>query len=238
MTKLVDKHMIWNSELTHNQFKGVGLSSPSDFFANIDNSNLSEFRLINKKGTSENSYCSYFIAIEKARFRLKTASGKFYEQLIYEAEVIKYFPALYLTPPEVVGYYSDDINKEAVIIFKYPPGFHLLKDLIELNLDPHILADFEVRKKSVMKKLSKALHKMHYSEFYYPYLFSENILVKHKSDEIAIIDLEDFLPLKKSPWYYRIEIISWFIKKREWCTLRRSLASNMYTKKYMKSLLK
>ena len=143
-----------------------------------------------------------------------------------------------MTPPEIAGYYSDDKNKEAVIIFKYPPGFHLLRDLIELNLEPNILADFEVRKKSVMKKLSKALHKMHYSEFYYPYLFAENILVKRKSDEIAIIDLEDFLPLKKSPWYYRIEIISWFIKRREWYTLRRSLASNMYTKKYMKSLLK
>ena len=238
MTKVIHKQMIWSSELTLKQFKGIGLSTPDDFLLKIDDYNLSNIRLIKKKGIKQNFYYSYFIAIDKARFRLKTASGKFYEKLIYEAEVLKYFPALYLTPPEIVGYYADDINKQAVIIFKYPPGFHLLQDLIELNLKPNVLADYEVRKKSVMKKLSKALHKMHYSEFYYPYLFAENILVKHKSDEISIIDLEDFLPLKKNPWYYRIEIISWFIKKREWCTLRRSLASNMYTKQYMKSLLK
>jgi hypothetical protein len=107
-----------------------------------------------------------------------------------------------------------------------------------MKLEPSVLADFEVRKRQVMRKISKALHKMHYSEFYYPYLFAENILVKHKSDEISIIDLEDFRPLSKCPWSYRIELVSWFIKKKEWNTLRKSLASNMYTRQYMKSLLK
>jgi hypothetical protein len=237
MTKVIHKQMIWSSNFVRRQFEGINLDAPSDFFLINNKSNLQEIHLIKSLGRVGHSYISYFMKIDKSRFRIKIASGKYYESLIYEAEVLKYLPALYLTPPEISAYYADDVKKEAVIVFKYPPGFHLLKDLIELDLKPTILADFEVRKKSVMKKISKALHKMHYSEFYYPYLYAENILVKHKSDEIAIVDLDGFLPLKRCPWYYRLEVVSWFLKKKEWCTLRKSLASNMYTKKYMKSLL-
>jgi hypothetical protein len=232
--------VIWNSDYIRKNFALADVITVDDFF-NLNEPDKFDDLTLKKEITSgggKNLYCKKFIRIKKSRFLLKVAKGKFYSKLIYESVVLKYLPALYITPPEIEAYYANESERICIILFKYPPGFHLLKDVIEMRLTPPILADFEVRKRNVMKKISKALHKMHYSEFYYPYLFAENILVKHKSDEISIIDLEDFRPLNKCPWSYRIEIVSWFIKKKEWSTLRKSLASNMYTKKYMKSLLK
>jgi len=239
-TRQNSNEILWKSDFIRNQFMAKGVRVLDDFF-NIEGRDVFKELLLKKHLRSgfgkRNNYRIWFIRIKNTRFLLKTASGKYYNKLLDEFLVLKYLPALYITPPEVGAYYVHDSDRVCFILFKYPPGFHVLRDLIELKLPPHVLADFEVRKRKVMKKISKALHKMHYSEFYYPYLFSENILVKHKSDEICIIDLEDFKPLKKCPWYYRLEIVSWFIKREEWNTLRTSLASNMYTKKYMKSLL-
>ena len=78
---------------------------------------------------------------------------------------------------------------------------------------------------------------MHYSDYFYPYWYSDHIMVKNQSDEIAIIDLEDFLHVKDCPWYYRLEICSWLIRQKQWRTLRNSLASGVFTKKFMQNLL-
>lgn len=231
--------VIWNSEFTRKTFHDLGLTDASKFWKLKEGDLDGTFSLVKEKSScgGKNFYSTVYLKINKSKYRLKRASGKYFQKLLDEQKVIKHLPDLYITPPIVIAYSIDDKNKQCFILFKYPPGFIVLKNLLEYNLHPTIIADFEVRKKDVMKKISKAMHKMHYSNYYYPYWYADHIMVKNQSDEIAIIDLEDFVHVKQCPWYYRLEICSWFVRQRQWRTLRRSLASGVFTKKYMKSLL-
>ena len=216
----------------------MGLDDAEKFWKLTENDidgTFTQIKAVSSLGGS--FYSTVYMKINKSKYRLKRACGKYFSKLVYERKVIKNLPDLYLTPPLIIAYAINEQTEECFLLFKYPPGFIVLKNLLEYNLHPTIIADFEVRKKDVMKKLSKAIHKMEYSDYYYPYWYSDHILVKNQSDEIALIDLEDFLPLKKCPWYYRLEAFSWYIRKKQWRTLRKSLASDVFTQKYMRSLI-
>lgn len=228
----------WQSDFTKRTFHDLGLGDASKFWR-LRNGDLNgACELVRELGYGENTYSTIYMKINKSKYRLKRASGRYFDKLLYEKQVLKHLPELHLTPPQIISESIDEKTKQCFILFKYPPGFIVIKNLLEYNLHPTIIADFEVRKKGVMKKISKALHKMHYSDFYYPHLYSDHILVKNQGDEIAIVDLEDFLPLKRCPWYYHLEPCAWLVRKKEWRTLRKSLASGIFTHKYMKSLLK
>lgn len=228
----------WNSDFTRNTFSELGLKDAKEFWELKEGDLSNACKLVRNFGGDKHSYNTIYMKIKKSKYRLKRATGKYFDKLLYEKEVINKLPDLHLTPPDVMAFAVDEKNRECLILFKYPPGFIVIKNLLEYKLHPSIIADFEVRKKAVMKKISKALHKMHYCNFYYPHLYSEHILVKNRGDDVAIVDLEDFLPVEKCPWYYRLEPCSWVIRKKQWLTLRKSLASGVFTQKYMKSLLK
>lgn len=228
----------WHSNFTKKTFVSLGLRDAAKFWNLSEGALDGACTLVKKLGSGKNFYSTLYMKINKSKYRFKRASGKYFDKLMYEQKVLKHLPDLHLTPPEIIASSVDEKNKKCFLLFKYPPGFIVLKNLLEYNLHPTIIADFEVRKKGVMKKISKALHKMHYSDYYYPYLYSDHIMVKNQGDEIAIVDLEDFRPLKRCPWYYRLELCSWLIRKKEWRTLRKSLASGIFTQQYMKSLLK
>lgn len=231
--------IIWHSDFTRRTFLDLGLGDAGKFW-NLRGGDLGGNCTLIKNFSYDNGknlYSTLYMKINKSKYRLKRASGRFFEKLLEEQRVIKHLPELHIHPPLVIAQSIDEKNKQCFILFKYPPGFIVLKNLLEYNLHPTIIADFEVRKKGVMKKISKALHKMHYSDYYYPYWYSDHIMVKNQSDDIALVDLEDFRHIKKCPWYYRLEICSWLIRKKEWRTLRKSLASGIFTQEYMKSLL-
>jgi hypothetical protein len=187
--------------------------------------------------SGRNFYSTVYMKINKSKYRLKRASGKYFKKLQNEHDMIAVLPELHITPPLVAAYSVNKKKSEYLLLLKYPPGFMLLKNLIEYNLHPTIIADFEVRKKDVIKKISIAMHKMHYSNYYYPHWYSDHIMVKSKSNEIALIDLEDFCHLNQCPWYYHLELCSWLVRHKQWSTLQKSLASAIFTKKYMKEIL-
>jgi hypothetical protein len=189
-------------------------------------------------GNGKDLYHTAYLKINKTKYRLKRVSGKYFSKLLYEYEIIKELPELHITPPLAIAYSIDEKAKQCFILFKYPPGYIVLKNLLEYNMHPSIIADFDVRKKDVMKRIVRVFQKMYYTDYYYPHWNSDNVLVKNKSDEIALVDLEDFRHLNQCPWYYRIELCSWFIRRRQWKTLLKTLAPGESMRKFMKDLKK
>ena len=71
--------------------------------------------------------------------------------------------------------------------------------------------------------------------YYFPDWHAKHIFIKKDSDEIALIDLERFLPLGKWPWYFSLWIVFYFRKLKVWRKLRRSLESDLFSNKDLKS---
>ena len=232
--------IIWRSDFAKKVFHDVGINNAEKFWKLEEGDIDCEFIDIKKKSSygGKNLYSIVYMKINKSKYRLKRASGKYFTKLMNERRMMKAFPELHITPPLVTAYSVDEKNRQCFFLFKYPPGFIVMKNLLEYKLHPTVIADFDVRKKAVMKKISKIIHKMHYCDYFYPYWYSDHLMVKNQSDEIAIIDLEDFLHLKDLPWYYRLELCSYLVRQKQWRTLRKNFASGIFTKKYMKSLLK
>ena len=230
----------WNSDFSKKTFQTLGLSDASKFWKLKDGDIEGQFVPIKKLSShaEKNLYSTVYIKINKSKYRFKRASGKYFEKLMHEHKIIKVLPYLHITPPSITAYSVDKENKQCFFLFKYPPGFTIIKNLLEYKLHPSIIADFEVRKQAVMRNISRSIHKMYYSNYYYPHWYSDHIMVKNQSDEIAIIDLEDFRHLEDCPWYYRLEFCSWLIRQKQWHTLHKSFPSGVFTKKYMKTLIK
>lgn len=232
--------IIWRSDFAKKVFHDIGIDNAAKFWKLKKGDIDCEFIPIKEISSygGANLYSTVYMKINKSKYRLKRASGRYFSKLMNERRMIEDLPELHITPPWVTASSVDEKNRQCFFLFKYPPGFLVMKNLLEYKLHPTVIADFEVRKKAVMRKISKIIHKMHYCDYFYPYWYSDHLMVKNQSDEIAIIDLEDFLYLKDCPWYYRLELCSYFVRQKQWRTLRKSFASGVFTKKYMKSLLK
>ncbi len=231
--------MSWESDFCKKTFASAGLADTSSFWNLKEGDIECECRLLRDICSlgGKNRYSTVYIKLNKSKYRLKRASGRYFAKLMDEFKMLKCLPELHITPPHVAAKAVDEKARQCMILFKYPPGFIVLKNLLDYNMPPPVLADFDVRRRSTMENIAKAVRKMRYSDYFFPNWIAENIAVKNKSDEFALIDLENFRHLKNCPAFYRIMPVSWLIRKIEWRTLRKSLASGVFTRKYMRKLL-
>ena len=228
----------FDSELCRKSFAALGLNDARAFW-NLRADDIDcESRLLRDICSfgGRHRYSTLYIKLNKSRYRLKRAGGRYFDKLMGELKVLKHLPDLHITPPQVAAKAVDEKARQCIVLFKYPPGYIVLKNLLEYNLPPPIIADFEIRRKKVMENIARALKKMQYCDFYYPYWTADNIAVKNKSDSFSVVDVEDFRHIKYCPIYYRLPLISWLIRKAEWRTLRKNLASGIYTSRYMRKV--
>ncbi|MBN1863609.1 MAG: hypothetical protein JW808_01775 [Victivallales bacterium] len=231
--------MSWESDFCRKTFAAAGLADSSSFW-NLKEEDIDcECRLVRDICSlgARHRYSTMYIKLNKSKYRLKRASGKYFGKLMDELRVLKHLPDLHITPLIVAAQAVDEEAHQCMVLFKYPPGFIILKNLLEYNMPPPILADFDVRRRGIMENIARSVRKMRYCDYFFPHWISENIAVKNKSKEFALVDLEDFRHIRNCPVYYRLTPVSWIVRKIEWRILRKSLASGVFTRKYMKRLL-
>lgn len=233
--------IVWNSELEKELFANAGLVEFADFW-NMDKAcapaGYKPIRQHVDRRTGRIKRQMVCFKVNGFKYYLKCASGKFYQCIVNEFEALKVLPEFGLIPAKLLSFSFNEKEKKAFLLFKNLGGFYSLKDILEFKAPPDVIADFQARQEDFFKKLVTAVRNIQSANYFYPDWHRKHIFVKRHGDEIALIDVERFLPLKKCPWYYKFLIPVYFIRRKEWKTLGMALGSKRFTRKFLKGLLR
>jgi len=230
----------WLVDLEKDFFNDAGLADFKQLWNLEDNSSGLEIEPIRQhlqRGGSRILRQTTRIRLNNSDYFLKRSCRKAYPNIVNEFEAMQLIKEFGLTPPRLLAYAFNEEEKQGLLLFKNLAGFDSLKELLEYEAPPEVVADFQVRKKEFLKQLTRIVRRIHDADYYYPDWFGKHIYVRRASDEIALIDLERFRHLKKCPWYYCLPITRMLARRREWNTLKKTLGSSLYTPAYLKSLL-
>jgi hypothetical protein len=176
------------------------------------------------------------IRLNRCEYFLKRAGGPAYPCIVNEHRAVGKVADFGLTPPRLVAWGFDETEWRGMLLFKRLPGYYSLQDLLEFKAPPEVVADFQTHKKDVLKRVTRVIRRVQDAGYFYLDWHSKHIFVRRGGDDIVLIDLERFRPLRDCPWYYRLFFVRYFVRRREWATLRRALGSSLYTPRYLLGL--
>jgi tRNA A-37 threonylcarbamoyl transferase component Bud32 len=233
----------WTNDKDKELFAKAGLSDFSDFW-DIETYNfpvkLHTMREHRNRKTKQVNRKMIRISFEPQVYYIKSASGIAFKNIKNEFDAIKILPDFGLKPSEVAGYYFDESQKQGFIILKDLEGFFSIKEILKKTTPPETLDDFISRKDELLHKIAKIIRHIHKSGYIYPDWYAKHLYIKKGSKEIALIDLERFLPSHKCPWYFSFPITSIFVRRKIIRKLRNSLEceSDLISSQYLKRIFK
>ncbi len=233
-----ENKIIWKDSEVEKFFLESGLAKVADFF-DIENgeTKTKSMRKHLDKTTGEVNRQMTRIEINEKVYYLKQACKNAFINIINEFEAIDILPEFNLVPPKIAAYLLDEENKVGFILLKELYGYYPIKELIDGTAPKVAIDDFLERKEDILKQIAQRIRKVHKSGYAYPDWFAKHIFIKQESDEIALIDLERFRPLDKSPWYFGFPVTSFFVKIKFWRKLRKSLKSDILPDVVLKNIL-
>jgi hypothetical protein len=177
------------------------------------------------------------IRLNRCEYFLKRAGGSAFPCIVNEHRAVNQVAEFGLVPPRLVAWGFDETEWRGMLLFKRLPGYDSLQDLLEFKAPHDVVADFQTRKKDVLKQVTRIIRRVQHAGYFYPDWHGKHLFVRRNGDDIVLIDLERFRHLRDCPWYYRLFFVRHFVRRREWATLRRALGSPLYTPRYLLSLL-
>ena len=224
--------MNWNNKKAEQKFTKINLKSFSDFWNLEKNKTALQLKSmrkhINKKTGVINRQMTR-ITVNNEIFYLKRAQGVAYETIINEYEAVRQLPTFGLSPADLSMYAFDDQVRRGFLLYENLKNFYSLNDLISRNAPAEVIDFFMSRRHDYFLRISGIIRKVHKAGYYFPDWVAWHIFIKKDSDEIALIDLERFLPIKKWPWYFRVPIIFYFKRLKVWAKLLCSLQSDLFS---------
>lgn len=231
----------WQSEEDKQLFADAGLTTFADFcdIEEKDNLKIHCMREHRNKKTKKVDRKMVQIILQDHIFYVKRATENAFQNIKNEFEAINILPEFGLTPSKIAGWSFDESKKQGFIILKDLKGFFPIKEILKKNTPPETLDDLLARKDEIFLRLTKIIDNVYKKGYTYPDWFAKHIYIKKGSDEIALIDLERFLPLEKCPWYFSFPVSSFFVRKKILKKLRISLEreSDLLSHNYLKRIL-
>ncbi len=231
----------WKDESAEDVFADAGFYKFDDFWDLEGGQKDFEYRDIRKhrdRKTGEVNRQICCLKIRGVKYFLKRSSGRAFINLVNEREGMKAVEKFGLRSSKLLYRGFDPVKKRSVLLTGNLGGFYPLSDLLKYKVSPEIAADFEVNKIEFLQRLTRAIKKMHKKKYFYPDWFAKHIYVRPKPMEIALIDLERFRHISNCPWIYHCPLHRIYVIRKEWKTLKKSLGSTLYTRKFLNDLLR
>ena len=233
----------WKNDKAKKLFEKVKLDNFADFWdieAGDHQLKLVTMREHSNRQTKKVDRKMLQISFGDEIYYMKRASENAFQNIINEFNAINKLPDFGLKPSEIAGWSFDEKEKKGFIILEDLKGFFSIKQLIRGKTPPENLDDFIARKDKIFEKIAKTIKNIYKNNYTYPDWFAKHIYIKKGSEEIALIDLERFLPLNKCPWYFGLPIISFFIRKKIYRKLIISLEreSDLLSQEYLENIFK
>jgi hypothetical protein len=223
--------MNWNNKKAEQKFAKISLKNFSDFWDLEKNHPAMQLKSMRKhinKQTGVINRQMTKVTVNDEIFYLKRAQGVSYECIINEYEAARQLPAFGLRSADLDMYAFDDQARRGFLLYGNLKNFYSLSDLISRNAPAEVIDFFMSRRHEYFSRISGIIRKVHKAGYYFPDWVAWHIFIKKDSDEIALIDLERFLPLKKWPWYVRFPIIFYCKRLKVWEKLLCSLESDLF----------
>ena len=100
----------WNSSFTQKTFHDLGMGDAGRLW-NLKEGDFectyTKIKEISSSG-GKNFYSTVYMKINKSKYRLKRASGKYFQKLKHEMEIISVLPDLHITPPIIIAFSMND----------------------------------------------------------------------------------------------------------------------------------
>lgn len=231
----------WQNKNDQTLFAEAGLTAFADFWdiETKDNLELHAMRKHTNRKTKKVDRKIVQISLAGNIYYLKRASDEAFENIKNEFAAIKILPGFGLKPAETAACAFDEGQKQGFLILKDLKDFFSIKEILKKNTPPETLIDFISRKDEILGRISQSINDIYQRGFFYPDWFAKHIYIKKGSNEIALIDLERFLPSEQCPWYYRSALTSKTVRRKIMKKLRISLEreSDFLPHRYLREIL-
>lgn len=177
------------------------------------------------------------LRLNRSEYFLKRAGGTAYPCVVNERRAVDRVGEFGLTPPRLVAWCLDDDGRRGLLLFKRLAGYDSLQELLEFKAPHDVVAEFQTRKKEILREITRILRRVQHAGYTYPDWHAKHIFVRRGGEGIVLIDLERFRHLRECPWHRRLPLVRLLIRRREWATLRRALGSSLYTHRFLLDLL-
>jgi len=177
------------------------------------------------------------IRLNRSEYFLKRAGGPAYPCAVAERNAVDRVAEFGLTPPRLVAWCLDAKERRGLLLFKRLAGYDSLQDLHEFKAPHDVVAEFQTRKKDILREITRILRRIQDAGYTYPDWHAKHIFVRRGGEGIVLIDLERFRPLRECPWHRRLPLVRMLARRREWATLRRALGSPLFSRRYLLGLL-
>ncbi|WP_198012241.1 lipopolysaccharide kinase InaA family protein [Desulfosarcina sp. BuS5] len=221
----------WHNKKAEQKFAKISLKDFSDFWDLEKNKPAMQLKSMRKhidKKTNDINRQMTRITVNDEIFYLKQAQGVSYESIINEYEAARHILNFGLRSADLDMHAFDDQARRGFLLYANLKNFYSLSNLISRNAPTEVIDFFMSRRHDYFLRISGIIRKVHKAGYYFPDWVAWHIFIKKDSDEIALIDLERFLPLKKWPWYFRVPIIFYFKRIKVWKKLLCSLESDLF----------
>lgn len=232
--------IIWTTDWDRNFLCDAGLIDVRKFWDVETASKHVEYKHLRDEKTEKpaGERQTTCIRAKGARYYIKKASGHFYYSLVNEFNAINTMSSIGVLTPILAAYFLDENSKSALLVYKNLAGFNSLRKLFEGTVSPDAIADFQMRKKQIIRELAETRDKIIKAGYFYHEWSADHIFVKYKGPGIVLTDFEKIEALASMPLTRKNPISLLFIKMQEWKNFKSALMSKVYTDAFLKGILK
>ena len=237
---MVTIEIIWTSDLDRNLLCDAGLFDIHKFWEVETASKHVEYKHLRdeKTGKPPGERQTTCIRAKGARYYIKKASGHFYPALVNEFNALNTMSSIGVLTPILAAYFLDENSKTALLVYKNLAGFNNLRKLFEGAVSPDAIADFQIRKKQIIRELAETRDKIIKAGYLYSEWSADHIFVKYKGPGIVLTDFEQIEAVASMSWTRKNPISFSLIKMQEWKNFKSALMSKVYTDAFLKGILK
>ncbi len=231
----------WTDEFERENFFSRGMDSFKSFWKLEKSGADIEYKSIRKhipRGTKVPERQIACIKFEQnIKYFLKRGRGKEVNAIKNEFDALKIIQSFGFKTAKLIAYAFDDDNKRAFILLKNLAAYLSLDDIVSLRLSPDMIAKYQVREKEILSKLAQCIRSYQNANYFYPDLKAKHIFVNPNNADVALVDLERFLPASTMPFYCKIKLCRAIFHAKEIKKLLQSLSKNRLTMRALEKLL-
>ncbi len=230
--------MIWTNENDRLILSSLGLADLEHFW-NIETSAVGvEYKHLSEKASKcgKSHRRTSCIRAKGARYYIKRACGDFCAPIKKEFDILAPLASLGVCTPVLAAHHFDSASKKMLLLYKNLTGYHSLKKLYDGNASPDAMADFQVRKRSIVREVLEMRDKINSAGLIYRAWDRSHVFVKYKSSGVAILDLEHLDKISDLSFMLSNPVSFAFIRWLEWRQFRRLLGSRVYTRALLRQI--